>query len=51
MVNYSEAEAGQGGIYSAQNKVLDAGGMGGAPSIESGNTEVTMNVSVTYEIR
>lgn len=52
VVNYSEAEAGQGGIYaSAQNKVLDAGGMGGAPSIESGNTEVVMNVSVTYEIR
>lgn len=48
VVNYAESEGVPG--YGASAKAMDAG-MGGAPSIESGNTEVLLNVSVTYEIR
>lgn len=52
IVNFSEYEGTgiSGGDYGAANKAYD--GMGGAaPSLEAGNTEIIMNVSVVYELR
>ncbi len=52
VVNYAESEGGYG--YGGPLKALDSGlgGMGGAaPVVESGSTEVVLNVSVTYEIQ
>lgn len=48
VVSYSEYDADASG---ASYKAEGMGGMGASPSVEAGNTEVTINVNVTYEIR
>lgn len=48
VVNYSEYEADASG---AAYKADGMGGLGAAPSTEAGNTDVIVNVNVTYEIR
>ena len=51
VVSYNEYEGG-GGIYPMKAYADSTMGMGGgAPSVESGSTDVTINASVTLEIR
>jgi len=48
--SYNEYEGGAGGVYSVKYAEGMGGGMG-APTVESGSTDVVINASVTLEIR
>jgi len=51
VVSYNEYEGG-GGVYPMKAYADSAIGMGGgASAVESGSTDVTINASVTLEIR
>lgn len=53
VVSYNEYEAGSGSPYGGPiyAEKFGVGGGGAMPSIEKGSTDVTMHVSITYEIR